>query len=75
MESTRNDIPDLEMAGGIELQDMTNTVIGTETAVKSLETSHTDWVHTETETESLTLRELQGLDKALQCNRGELTKI
>ena len=72
LESTRNDLPDLGMSGGTELQDLTNTVIGTETAVKSLETSLTDWVHTDTQTEGLTLRELQGLDKALQRTRGEL---
>ena len=58
---------------GTELQDLTNTVIDTETAVKSLETSLTDWVHTDTQTEGLTLRELPGLDKALQRIRGELT--
>ena len=72
LESTRNDMPDLEVSG-TELQDLTNTVIETETAVKSLETSLTDWVHTDTQTEGLTLRELQGLDKALQLSRGELT--
>ena len=72
LESTRNDLPDLELSGGTELQDLTNTVNGTETAVKSLETSLTDWVHTDTQTEGLTLRELQGLDKALQRTRGEL---
>ena len=73
LESTRNDLPDLEMSGGTELQDLTNTVIDTETAVKSLETSVIDWVHTDTQTEGLTLWELQGLDKALQRTRGELT--
>ena len=57
LESTRNDMPDLEVSG-TELQDLTNTVIDTETAVKSLETTLTDWVHTDTQTESLTLREL-----------------
>ena len=72
LESTRNDMPDLEVSG-TELQDLTNTVIDTETAVKSLETSLTDWVHTDTQTEGLTLRELQGFDKALQRIRGELT--
>ena len=72
LESTRNDMPDLEMSG-TELQDLTNTVIETETAVKSLETSLTDWVHTDTQTEGLKLRELQGLDKALQRTRSELT--
>ena len=72
LESTRNDMPDLEVSG-TELQDLTNTVIDTETAVKSLETSLTDWLHTDTQTEGLTLRELQGLDKALQRTRGELT--
>ena len=71
--STRNDMQDLEMSSGTALQDVTNTVIGTETAVKSLETSLTDWVYTDTQTEGLTLRELQGLDKALQHTRGELT--
>ena len=65
-------MPDLEVSG-TELQDLTNTVIDIETAVKSLETSLTDWVHTDTQTEGLTLRELQGLDKALQHPRGELT--
>ena len=73
LESIRNDMPDLEMSSGTELQDLTNTVIDRETAVKSLETSLTDWVHTDTQTEGLTLRELQGLDKALQRTRGELT--
>ena len=53
------------MSGGTELQDLTNTVIGTETAVKSLETSLIDWVHIDIQTEGLTLWELQGLDKAL----------
>ena len=72
LESTRNDMPDLEVSG-TELQDLRNTVIDTETVVKSLETSLTDWVHTDTQTEGLTLRELQGLDKALQRTRGELT--
>ena len=72
LESTRNDMPDLEVSG-TELQDLTNTVIDTETAVKSLETSLTDWVHNDTQTEGLTLRELQGLDKALQRTRSELT--
>ena len=72
LESTRNDMPDLEVSGTV-LQDLTNTVIDTETAGKSLETSLTDWVHTDTQTEGLTLRELQGLDKALQRTRGELT--
>ena len=73
LESTRNDMPDLEMSSGTELQDSKSTVNGTETAVKSLETSLTDWVHTDKRTESLALRELQGLDKALQRIRGELT--
>ena len=72
LENTRNDMPDLEVSG-TDLQDLTNTVIDTETAVKSLETSLTDWVHTNTQTEGLTLRKLQGLDKALQRTRGELT--
>ena len=72
LESKRNDMPDLEVSG-TELQDLKKTVIDTETAAKSLETSLTDRVHTDTQTEGLTLRELQGLDKALQRTRGELT--
>ena len=59
------DMSDLDMSGGTELQNLTNTVIVTETAVKSLETSLTEWIHTDTQTEGLTLRELQGLDKSL----------
>ena len=47
--------------------------IETETAVKSLGTSLTYWVHPDTQTEGLTLQELQGLDKALQRTCGELT--
>ena len=61
------------MSSGTELQDLTTMVIGTETAVKSLETSLIDCVHTDTKTEGLSLRELQGFDKALQRTRGELT--
>ena len=72
LESSRNDMPDLEVSG-IDLQDLANTVIDTETAVKSLETSLSERVHTDTQTEGLTLRELQRLDKALQRNRDELT--
>ena len=72
LESTRNDMPDLEVSS-TEMQGLTTTVIDTDTAIKSLETSLTDWVHTDTQTEVLTLRKLQGLDKALQRTRGELT--
>ena len=73
LESQRNDMPDIEISRGTELQDLTNTVLDSETAVKSLETSLTDWVHTDTQPEGLTFRELQRLDKALQRTRGELT--
>ena len=73
LETTRNDMSDMESSSGTELQDLTNTVIGLEMAIKSLETSLTDWIHSDTQTEGLTLRELQGLDKALQRTRGELT--
>ena len=66
-------MPDQAMSSGTELQDLTNTVTGTKTAVKSLETSLTDWVHTDTQPECLTLWELRGLDKALQRIRAELT--
>ena len=65
-------MPGLEVSG-TELQDLKNTVIETETAFKSLETSLTDWVHTDTQTEGLTLQKLQRLDKALQRTHGEIT--
>ena len=72
LERTRSDMPGLEVSG-TELQDLKNTVIETETAFKSLETSLTDWVHTDTQTEGLTLQKLQRLDKALQRTHGEIT--
>ena len=72
LESTCKDMPDLEVSG-TELQDLTNMVIKTETVIKSLETSLTDLVHTYTQTEGLTLQELQGLDNALQRTHCELT--
>ena len=61
------------MSSGTELKDLTNIVIGTETAVQSLETTFIDCVPSGTKTEGLTLRELQEFDKALQRTRGELT--
>ena len=63
-----------------ELQSFTNTIEELRNAVESIETSMTDWgldlpdvANNHTQTEGLTLRELQGLDKALQNIRGELT--
>ena len=87
LESTRNDLVNVEeqiplqdFSSTTELQSLTNTIGELHEAVESLETSMTDWglelpdvANKHTQTEGLTLRELQGLDKALQSIRGELT--
>ena len=84
MESTRNDLVNVEeriplkdLSSTTELQSLTNTVGELH---ESIETSLTDWIlelpdveNKHTQTEGLTLRELQGLDKALQSMRDELT--
>ena len=86
LESTRNDLVNVEeqiplqdFSSATELQSLTNTIGELHGAVESLETSMTDWglelpdiANKRTQTEGLTLRELQGLDKALQTTRGEL---
>ena len=86
LESTRNDLMNVEehiplkdLSSTTELQSLTNTIGELHETVESLETSMTDWVlelpdveNKRTQTEGLTLRELQGLDKALQTTRGEL---
>ena len=87
LESTRNDLVNVEeqiplqdFSSATELQSLTNRIGELHGAVESLETSMTDWglelpdiANKRTQTEGLTLRELQGLDKALQSIRGELT--
>ena len=87
LESTRNDLVNVEehillkdLSSTTELQSLTNTIGELHETVESLETSMTDWglelpdvANKHTQTEELTLRELQGLDKALQSIRGELT--
>lgn len=80
-ESARNDLSTSmdnillqDLSNTTELQSLTNTVGEVDTSVKSLETSFNNLdVHAQTQTEGLTLREIQGLDKALQSIRGELT--
>ena len=86
LESTRNDLVNVEeqiplqdLSSTTELQSLTNTIGELLGAVESIETSLTDWIlelpdvaNKHTQTEGLTLRELQGLDKALQSIRGEL---
>ena len=86
LESTRNDLVNVEehiplkdLSSTTELQSLTNTIGELHETVESLETSMTDWVlelpdveNKRTQTEGLTLRELQALDKALQTTRGEL---
>ena len=62
-----------DISSATALQDLTNTVGRSETAVKTLETSFIDRTDSQSQTEGLTLRELQGLDKALQRTRRELT--
>ena len=87
LESTRNDLVNVEehiplkdLSSTTELQSLTNTIGELHGAVESLETSMTDWgleppdvANKHTQTEGLTLHELQGLDKELQSIRGELT--
>ena len=86
MESTRKDLVNVEeqiplqdFSSATELQSLTNRIGELHETVESLETSMTDWglelpdvENKRTQTEGLTLRELQGLDKALQTTRGEL---
>ena len=62
------------------MQDLNSTVNEVDTGVKTIQTSLTDWnlvlpdvLNAQTQTEGLTFRELQGLDKTLQTVRGELT--
>ena len=71
---------DDSLSNAVEMQDLCNSVNEVDTAVKTLETSLTDWnlelpdvSNAQTQTEGLTCRELQGLDKTLQTVRGELT--
>ena len=87
LESTRNDLLNVEeqiplqgLSSTTELQSLTNTIGELHETVESLETSMTDWglelldvANKHTQTEGLTLPELQGLDKALHSIRGELT--
>ena len=85
LENTRNSLVNAEeqiqnLSSTTELQSFTNTIVELRNVVESLETSMTDWdldlpdvANNHTQTEGLTLRELQGLDKALQNIRGELT--
>ena len=69
-------IPLKDLSSTAELQSLTNTIGELHETVES---SMTDWVlelpdveNKRTQTEGLTLRESQGLDKALQTTRGEL---
>ena len=87
LESTRNDLVNVEeqiplqdLSSTTELQSLTNTVGELHGVVESIETSLTDWIlelpdvaNKHTQTQGLTLRELQVLDKALQSILGELT--
>ena len=88
LESTRNDLMNIEeqiplqyLSSTTELQSLTNTVGELHGAVELLETTLMagrdlklpDVANKHTQTEGLTFRELQGLDKALQSTRGELT--
>ena len=70
------DIQSKDITDNIELKDLTN-IAGRTDAI--IETTLTDWElelpdveNKRTQTEGLALRELQGLDKALQSTRGEL---
>ena len=84
LESTRNSLVNAEeqiqdLSSTTELQSLTNTIEELHGAVESLETLMADWgldlpdvANKHTQTEGLTLREMQGLDKALKNIRGEL---
>ena len=68
LQNTRNNLPEIEE---IPLQDLSHTTDEIETSLKTVET---EFSHVGIQSEAgLTLRELQGLDKALQSIRGELT--
>ena len=69
-----------DLSSTTELQSLTNTIGELHGAVESIEKSLADWIlelpdvaNKQSQTEELTLVELQGLDKALQSIRGELT--
>ena len=66
-----------DVSNTIELQELTNTAAKADATVETMLTDWnselTDVANKRTQTEGLTLRELQGLDKALQSIRGELT--
>ena len=77
MSTAGKNIQPKDVSNNIELQELTNTAAKADATV---ETVLTDWnlilpdvANKRTQTEGLTLRELQGLDKALQSIRGELT--
>ena len=77
MSTAEKKIQRKDVSNTIELQELTNTAAKADATV---ETMLTDWnlelpdvANKRTQTEGLTLRELQGLDKALQSIRGELT--
>ena len=77
LSTAEKNIQPKDVSNNIELQELTNTAAKADATV---ETMLTDWnlilpdvANKRTQTEGLTLRELQGLDKALQSIRGELT--
>ena len=69
--ATAENIPLKDLSSNEDVQDVVNTANNVETTVTSLiELPEVKKVRTQTE--GLTFRELQGLDKALQSIRGEL---
>ena len=76
LSTVEKNIQSKDVTDTFELQEITNTAAKADATV---ETMLTDWElelpdveNKRTQTEGLTLRELQGLDKALQTTRGEL---
>ena len=76
LSTVEKNIQSKDVTDTIELQELTNTAAKADATV---ETMLTDWnlelpdvANKHTQTEGLTLRELRGLDKALQTTRGEL---
>ena len=67
-----------DVSNTIELQELTNTAAKADATVETMLTGWNlelpDVANKHTQTEGLTFRELQGLDKTLQSIRGELCK-
>ena len=77
MSAAEKHIQPKDVSNTIELQELTNIAAKADATVETMLTGWNlelpDVANKHTQTEGLALRELQGLDKALQSTRGELT--